>query len=381
MQKMEIKFKDWIVKYREHLIAWSVFITWEIVVIGLSSGVFGHPITYLTHYLIIIILFYNHALLVWPFALSKKRHPLWMIPVFTGIEVATFIVLSYAVDKLLITSGVLNNHTGFTFTVPYMMRTLYRGLYFVCFATGFYYLRTFVDQKKKSIDLEKQNFEEIIKRRIVEEERTQAQNAFLMAQINPHFFFNTLDYLYHNVIELSPKMGEAIEILSAMMRFAIDAESIGNFILLGDEIEHLENLIYLHQLRKPLYINLEISEEVRHISIIPLVILTLAENIFKHGDLSDGGKIAEISIHIKGEQLHIRTHNAVNFEGPSERKGTGLKNVSKRLRNAYGEQLTLHYGVDETNYFSVNLMIPLFLLTNALTFSYPLTSADDDFKI
>lgn len=367
---------EWAKKYKVDLMSWSAFIIWESMVIGLSVGKFGHPITYLVHYLLIILLFYAHALVVWPFALSKSKHYIWLIPALTAIEIAVFILLSYGFDKLLIASGVLNEPAGFTLTIPYIMRTIYRGLYFLGFSTGFYYLGKFVREKKRSLELEKQNFEEIIKRRIVEEERTQAQNAFLMAQINPHFFFNTLDYLYHNIVDQSPRTGEAIEALASMMRFAIDADSIGSYILLRDEIEQVENLIYLHQLRKPMFIKLSIDELVKDISLIPLILLTLVENVYKHGNLSEEKEFAEIRITLDDEQLSIETNNLINYRQFSERKSTGLLNISRRLKNAYGDKVILDYGVKKSNYFNVRILIPVYVLTNAWTFSNPLKDID-----
>jgi len=360
---------EWFNRYKVHLISWTLFIIWESVVIGLSSGIFGHPVTYITHYTLIILLFYTHSIFTWPIALAKPKHAVWKAPLLTALEIGTFIILSYLLDKLLIKLDFLKNHGPLALTVPYTMRTLYRGLYFLGFSTGFYYLRTFIQEKKRSLELEKQNFQEILIRRVVEEERTQAQNAFLMAQINPHFFFNTLDYLYHNVSENSPQLAEAIAALGSMMRFAIDANQAGNYIIIDDEIEQLENLLYLHQIRKPLFIDLNVSDEVRDISIIPLVLLTLAENLFKHGILDDAEQKAEISIYTDNTSLIIETRNAIKKMIPSGRSGTGLKNIQKRLHNAYGEKVILTHQVDENDFFYVRLDLPLSLLTNAWTFS------------
>jgi two-component system LytT family sensor kinase len=62
----------WLREYKIHIIVWAIFIAYETVVIGLVYGVFGNPLTYLLHYIVIVI-FSMHGL-TWGFlGLSKKN--------------------------------------------------------------------------------------------------------------------------------------------------------------------------------------------------------------------------------------------------------------------------------------------------------------------
>lgn len=205
---------------------------------------------------------------------------------------------------------------------------------------------------------------EIISRQKAEQELSRAQNAFLKAQINPHFLFNTLDFIYHNVLALSPVAADAIVTLAEMMRFAIDSDKMGEFILLGDEIDQVLNLRYLNQLRKneePAF-ELLYEEEARDIKFIPLVLLTLAENIFKHGDLGDGRK-ATLQVFIAEGMLQIYSSNMSHGQQHTHSHKTGLANLEKRLHHAYGDAALFSYGNDETGQFNVWVKVPLHLLS------------------
>lgn len=363
-------FLKWLRTYRLHFLLWGIFILWEVVVIGLFAGIFGHPVTYLAHYLLIIALFYLHAIFALPWALQHFKAAFWRIPLMAITELGILILLSYWVDLGLMKAGFLKGDTNVSLTLPYVFRTLYRGLYFLGFATGYYYLITFLRERKRIGELEKQHYLEIIKRQDVEEQLVKAQNAFLLAQINPHFFFNTLDFLYHNVIDLSPASAEAISSLATMMRFAIDADKIGDYIRLGDEVEQVENLIYLHQIRQPLSIDLQVDDAAREAQIIPLVLLTLAENMFKHGYLRAPGHQAKIRIWIDGRTLCIETVNPVGNQRHPQASHTGLINTARRLKNAYGDDVALDHGPQEDGSYRVRISLPVQVWTASAAFSY-----------
>lgn len=357
-------------RYRLHILVWGIFILWEVVVIGLFAGLFGHPMTYLAHYLLIIALFYLHATFALPWALRQVGAAFWRIPLIAIVEIGSLILLTYCVDLGLMKAEILRSDMPVSLTLVYVFRTLYRGLYFLGFATGYYYLITFLDERKRISELEKQHYLEIIKRQEVEEQLVKAQNAFLLAQINPHFFFNTLDFLYHNVIDISPASAEAISSLATMMRFAIDADKIGDYIRLGDEIEQVENLIYLHQIRQPLSLELQVEDYAREMQIIPLVVLTLAENMFKHGYLRAPEHKAIIKIWMNGLILCIETENMIGNQRHSQTSHTGLINIASRLRNAYGSDVILEYGREDNGRFKVRLSLPVHVWNASSIFSY-----------
>ncbi|PTQ97912.1 histidine kinase [Mucilaginibacter yixingensis] len=361
--------KKWLVAKRTHILVWAIFIAFEITMIGLSVGAWGNPPTYAAHYLVLISFFYVHGERVMPKINRQPRYIVWRMLLVIPIEMLVYMVVCYGVDVLLTMMDARSTPTVLL-SVPYLVRNLYRGFYFIFGGTGYYYIITYIEEKKRSAELETQRLQEIINRRIAEDEAIRSQNAFLVAQINPHFLFNTLDYLYHNLLSLDSKLADAVISLSGMMRFAIDADKMGNTIRLGDEVEQVENLIYLHQVRQKLQVELRVDEQATELPIIPLVLLTLTENAFKHGNLRDNVETARIEIYIENEHLHIQTVNTINHTAARNSSLTGLSNIRKRLEVAYSQRFSFTYGPTEANTFRVHLSIELAALEKANEFSY-----------
>lgn len=202
----------------------------------------------------------------------------------------------------------------------------------------------------------------IREKKYLKQELSRTKNESLKAQINPHFLFNTLDYIYHNISLENPVAADALITLSEMMRYAIDAVDSNELITLGAEIEQVEKLVYLHQLRKnhALNVTIEIDDELRSMRFIPMVLLSLVENIFKHGNTLDKTNGAVMSVLAETHHLLIRTSNPKNMKPVHNSTGSGLKNIKKRLHYAYGDTFDFHITEDD-NFFSVVLRVPFTL--------------------
>jgi two-component system LytT family sensor kinase len=189
--------------------------------------------------------------------------------------------------------------------------------------------------------------------------------------------FNSLDFIYHNIDSVSPVAADAVIILSEMMRYAIDSDKMGDYIYLGDEIDQVNNLLYLNQMRKnhDLGFKIHFDEEVRSIHLIPLVLLTLVENIFKHGNLSQPEYEAIVKIYLSDDHFIIETDNLVNHSSKPGSQ-TGLTNISERLKYAYGDEVKFAHRTDERNHFVVFLAIPVELLYKHA--ALPATLKDND---
>ncbi|MDB5086737.1 MAG: Histidine kinase [Mucilaginibacter sp.] len=354
-------FSSWFKKYRIHILVWIIFILYESITIGWLLGVFGNPITYAAHYIIIISLFYFHANWSMPWALTNNKRILWKVPAILVLEIVVFILISFFTDKLLIITHILFNKGPLILNLQYSLKTFFRDLYFIGFSTGYYFLLTYNKEKRKTNELEKQRLKDIIYQQKSEQDLTKAQNAYLKAQINPHFLFNTLDFVYHNILTLSPNAADTIITLSEMMRYAIDSDKMGDFIPLGDEIDQVENLVYLNQIRKnhELGFILEYEENVRQIYLTPLVLLTIVENIFKHGNLTEDGHNALVHVYLKNETFFIETDNLINLRTKGAGNNKGMSNTEQRLKYAYGDNILFNYYSDESSHFKVQLSIPL----------------------
>ncbi|WP_421943751.1 sensor histidine kinase [Pedobacter sp.] len=343
----------WFVSNKYHFIFWTVFIFYEIVIVGLYAGQFGEPGRYIFHYMINIGIFYCHANLVLKYGLENLKSAIWKVPLYLILETIAFLLVMY------IAYNYVNRYTHIiTIKEVEINRTFFlggliRALYFIVFGTAYYFLVTFFKERKKTENLEQQKLHNII-------QLAKSENAFLRAQIHPHLLFNTLDFIYQNAKDNSPVAAETIVALSEMMRYAADSNYKDEFVLLGDEIEQAENLINLHQLRNghTLQIRFWYDDEVKTEQIIPMVLTTLVENIFKHGDLSKLEQPAEISIIKTENSLELKTKNLIKPEfQQGKRSGTGMDNITKRLSYTYGLNANIKSYIDDNEHFNVDVAI------------------------
>lgn len=371
-----IKINRWFTKNWVHFVIWLCFIFYETIIVGLIFGEYAHLLTYLGHYLINISFFYFNAHIAFRWALAKRPLAPIRMPLTLAVEGALFILINFALDWSLVNCGIIHDITHFSLNKGYALRIIFRFIYFLSFSTAYYFLTNFLKEVKKSSLLERQQLLEMVRHERITSELSNAQNSILRAQINPHFLFNTLDYIYHKMSSDKEKAGEAILLLSEIMRYAVESTEGDGFITLGNEVEHVEKLLYLYQLRKESKLNIEVSiaDEVRDLRFIPLIILTLLENIIKHGNLNREDDPATLSVYIHEQNLFIYTNNLIDKLGRQIGTQKGMKNIESRLKNTFGDQAIFHSSGSDSKHFSVSIIVPLGQISqiqshNAILFS------------
>jgi two-component system LytT family sensor kinase len=229
--------------------------------------------------------------------------------------------------------------------------TLWRGIYFILYASAYYIFLSY--HRKRQTALTKTIENEQLKNELL-----LAEQDFLRAQINPHLLFNTLSFIKYAAKKKPEEANEAIMRLSGIMGFALENNS--QTILVSKELEQVENIIKLNQLRfnHTLNINYIINLANDQVTIIPIIILTLVENIFKHGNLLEKDYPAEIRVESTEEHLSIQTSNLPNYDMTVESGKTGLTNISSRLDQFYKNDYKFNHGITD-NLFKTELVITL----------------------
>lgn len=217
---------------------------------------------------------------------------------------------------------------------------------FFLYSIGFYYARKAVlkERQLRAAEEEKHRLEEETLR--LEKMNLQTEYAFLRSQINPHFLQNTLNFFYSKSMHVAQQLSDGILLLAEIMRYAQVADESGDGkVLLSREVEHLKNIIKISQLRfsDSLYINFNLKGNTDGIKLIPFVLISLAENTLKHGELREADSPAAIDLKIDEVQkrLYFLTSNKKST-GPKEpSSGIGLANIRKRLELMYGDNFVL----------------------------------------
>lgn len=349
----------WIIKHQLHLIGWTLFILAEILFIGFAAGKFGEPIAYLLHYMLNIILFYVNTFLLLKIDGKKTVCRLFSLMTCVLMEIVSFVFLKAMIDALLLAQG---GKTYFYFiNLPYLLQTTFRVLFFMGLSS-FYFM--FVQYKKEQNEKEsimRHDLESSIRNKELEIELHQATNAHLKAQINPHFMFNVLGFIHDSVLKTNSQAAQAVIDLSELMQFAVNSGNGEEEPPLAEEILQVESLIRLYQLRfkERVFVEFNYTKAAAEQKLIPLVVLTLVENLFKHGDIHNQKDPAKIDISADGGTIKISTYNLKKHGEIPQGFHKGIQNISTRLEHNYPDRYELSYGDKKEKYFFVEIKVTI----------------------
>ena len=200
-------------------------------------------------------------------------------------------------------------------------------------------------------------------------ERVRMEAAWLQAQIQPHFLFNTLNTIAA-LSKINPtKMLDLLHEFGNYLRASFDIRNIETVVPLKAELELVRSYLYIEQERfkDRLSVEWELNEGMS-VQVPPLSIQTLVENAVKHGVLKrpEGGTVR---IQVKDQPEYIQITIIDNGVGMSQDKiqqllsgkadqvqGIGVPNTDKRLKQIFGQGLIISSALNQGT--SVTMMIP-----------------------
>jgi LytS/YehU family sensor histidine kinase len=183
--------------------------------------------------------------------------------------------------------------------------------------------------------------------------------ALMRSQVNPHFFFNTLNNIYSLVYRKSDEAPEAVMKLSSIMRYML-YDSASQKVPLEKEIEYLKSFIELQNLRTkhPDFVSLKVDGNTEGQTIAPMLLISFVENAFKHSSKNhQPGILIHLSA-LKGkiifEVINYLKISASANEEPSS--GISLGTIRRRLELIYPNKHKLLIK-QEAETFTINLEI------------------------
>ncbi|WP_437921092.1 sensor histidine kinase [Sphingobacterium sp. LRF_L2] len=199
--------------------------------------------------------------------------------------------------------------------------------------------------------------------RALERDKMMTELALLKMQINPHFFFNSLNSVYSLTYIDVEDSRKALLTLSRMMRYLL-YNTEEEMTSLSKDVDFLKDYVSIMQLRatKKVSIDFQIPDLLIDYPIAPMLLLPFIENAFKHGvDATANGKIA---IHLSQQEGRI-TLSVMNtvFEQRTPllagEGGVGLTNTQRRLQLLYPDRYLLQTGINKDGKYEVLLTIDL----------------------
>ncbi len=190
----------------------------------------------------------------------------------------------------------------------------------VCTFTG-HISHLYSDQRRKEQEIEQLKIENL-----------QSRYDALTNQINPHFFFNSLNGLTSLIRKKNDDNTLAyVNKLSDVFRYILQSDK-KVLVTLAEELEFVQSFRYMMEVRfaNKLLFDINVDPEKMNLKIPVLSLLPLIENIVIHNTIDSDHKM-EVKIWLN-EKLELAVSNPVFPKLiPTETNNTGLKNLESRF--------------------------------------------------
>jgi len=324
-----------------HLTIWIAFWTTDFLfTYGFQSGRTA-IIPFVFNALTNTIYFYVCVFYIILPSFSKSR-----VLTFSGIFILLvfFVFSKMGVEKFLRTDNYILNIENKGTIIRYVSFEFWRYSYMTFFSFAYWYYIKSIQEEKL--------------RRVTEEKLLKTEIAFLKAQINPHFLFNTLNFVYSDVAGLSRRSGEALMSLTRLMRYSVEStKSEQNTV--EKELEAIDEYLKLQKLRfgDRLALNYTRQGNLLVFSMPPLILISLVENAFKYGIQDDFTDPIEIKVRVDASGLAFWCRNKKRLDFiDKETTALGHTNIRRRLEMAFPDHFDLK-ALDSVTHFEVGLDI------------------------
>jgi LytS/YehU family sensor histidine kinase len=177
----------------------------------------------------------------------------------------------------------------------------------------------------------------------IQQKNLAGQLETLKQQINPHFFFNSMNTLSGLAKEDPNKTVEFIDKLSLIFRYVLDIQE-KNLVSLSEELRFAKAYIFLLEVRFAEKLVIEINLDENETAMVPsLCSQLLLENIIKHNSMSNHNPV---KIEFYKEPGYFVVRNTLALKKDTTGAGIGLKNLDARSRLLIGKQIEINASAD-----------------------------------
>ncbi len=288
--------------------------------------------------LLYAVLIYTNLQVLIPIFLAKKKNMLYVFVLFTTIILYILFLRITGLEK------IVYNFAGWRNVFSMVLNTTL----FLLLSLLYWYFKQWQLEREGQLVLQNQKLE--------------AELNFLRSQMSPHFMFNALNNIYSLSLQKHDNAAPMVAKLSSLLRYML-YEGNGGRVFLNKEIETVRQYIELNLLRKLKSTNVDfyIEGNLKGWMILPMLLITLAENCFKHSNVNnEESAFIKIcgEIHDDGK-LIFTTENSIPVSlSENEIGGIGLQNVRRQLELNYPEKYMFETEKSES-VFNLHLTIQL----------------------
>lgn len=182
----------------------------------------------------------------------------------------------------------------------------------------------------------------------------------LLAQLNPHFLFNSLNSI-RTLVDVDPASAQkAINLLSDLLRNSLK-NGKEKTVSLSEELQTVRNYLAIEHIRFDE--RLKVIEDIDHCAldtpVPPFLLQTLVENAVKHGiaKSKSGGTIL-LSAKCLDHKIQLYIRNTGVYQPPLETNGVGLQNTKERLALLYANQFDFEIKQKDSDWVEVMIGLP-----------------------
>ena len=184
-------------------------------------------------------------------------------------------------------------------------------------------------------------------------ENLQSRYDALTNQINPHFFFNSLNGLTSLIRKKNDTNTlEYVNKLSDVFRYILQSDK-KVLVTLKEELEFVQAFRYMMEVRfaNKILFNIDVEKEKRDLKLPVLSLLPLIENVVLHNTIDSDHKM-EVNIRLNDKTELVVTNPLFPKLSPPDTNGTGLKNLEHRFLLLMNRQIRIE---NDAKRFSVYL--------------------------
>lgn len=200
----------------------------------------------------------------------------------------------------------------------------------------------FVTHVYETVFLIKEREDDRVRAVELDRARTRAELDAFLAQVDPHFLFNSLNTLGHLIDSAPARAAEFNAHLAQLMRYVLGKRGHA-LVPLAEELAFVDEFVALMRIRFGGAIAVEIrGEAASEARVPPTAIQALVDNAIKHNEASEDRPLA-IVIEIGNGEVRVDNERRPRRSLRAS-AGVGLQNLDERVRLTSGRRIAIDEG-------------------------------------